>query len=90
MRHLASQNKNEMKRMFMVLPQMCHLYLQVGTRSACPSTPSPSLTQPLADEYLRKTLTDKPKANHLWTWDDATRMVNLYRSEIARAAKYGR
>ena len=24
----------------------------------------------------------------MWTWDDATRMVNMYRSEIQRARNY--
>ncbi len=41
------------------------------------------------DEYIRKKTIDGIHMNRLWTWDDATRMVNFIRGEYARAAKYG-
>ena len=40
------------------------------------------------DDYMSKKPVDYETFSKMWTWDDATRMVNMYRAEIQRARNY--
>ena len=44
---------------------------------------------PLLDDYMASAAMDKPKSLRLWTWDDASKIVNFMTVHQATCEKYG-
>ena len=41
------------------------------------------------DDYMSACAMDKPKMLRMWTWDDATKIVNFMSLHLKQAEKYG-
>ena len=44
---------------------------------------------PLLDDFTSANAIDRPRLLRTWTWDDSTRIVNLFNMHLLRAQKYG-
>ena len=44
---------------------------------------------PLLDDFMTGQAIDKPKMGRLWTWDDASKIVNFMTLHQAKSRKYG-
>ena len=44
---------------------------------------------PIMDDYLKQHRVDSPRVGRLWTWTDSTKIVNYFREQQRRVAKYG-
>uniref|UniRef100_A0A7S3CSD0 Uncharacterized protein n=1 Tax=Strombidium rassoulzadegani TaxID=1082188 RepID=A0A7S3CSD0_9SPIT len=44
---------------------------------------------PLLDDFMIGQAIDKPKFGRLWTWDDASKIVNFMTLHFAKSRKYG-
>lgn len=44
---------------------------------------------PLMDDYFQSYYVDSPRVNRLWTWGDATKIVDYYTLFTMRNEKYG-
>ena len=45
--------------------------------------------QPLMTDYMKQYKVDSPRINRLWTWKDASKIVEYFRDHQTRANKYG-
>ena len=44
---------------------------------------------PIMDDYMKQHRVDSPRVNRLWTWRDASKIVDYFREQQRRVAKYG-
>ena len=44
---------------------------------------------PIMEDYLKQVRLDGPRVDRVWTWKDATRIVEYYRQHVRRSIKYG-
>lgn len=44
---------------------------------------------PLMDDYMQSYYVDSPRVNRLWTWQDATKIVNFYDLFTMKNEKFG-
>ena len=44
---------------------------------------------PLMDDYMRAFAIDRPRLLRTWTWQDSSRIANLFDAHVMRSQKYG-